>query len=121
MKRCGKALSGESLACRAIGHANTALGEEHGYSVVREYCGHGVGQEMHEDLAGCCICRPGEGAVLQKAWCVSIEPMLTWKVLNNHCYQKMALDRVVTDKNFSTACHGLRCSASMGRLDDPLS
>ncbi|WP_309143355.1 M24 family metallopeptidase, partial [Klebsiella pneumoniae] len=34
--------------------------------VVREYCGHGVGQEMHEEPQVLHYGRPGEGAVLQE-------------------------------------------------------
>ena len=31
-----------------VGHAIQSHTEQHGYSVVREYCGHGIGREMHE-------------------------------------------------------------------------
>lgn len=57
-----------------IGHAIQCWVEEHGYSVVREYCGHGVGQEMHEEPQVLHYGRPGEGAVLQ-AWC---SPLSRW-------------------------------------------
>lgn len=59
-----------------IGHAIQRWVEEHGYSVVREYCGHGVGQEMHEEPQVLHYGRPGEGAVLQEGMVFTIEPMV---------------------------------------------
>jgi methionyl aminopeptidase len=48
-----------------IGHAIQSHVEGNGYSVVREYCGHGVGKEMHEDPQVLHYGKPGEGAVLK--------------------------------------------------------
>ena len=59
-----------------IGHAIQRWVEEHGYSVVREFCGHGVGQEMHEEPQVLHYGRPGEGAVLQEGMVFTIEPMV---------------------------------------------
>ena len=59
-----------------IGHAIQRWVEDHGYSVVREYCGHGVGQEMHEEPQVLHYGRPGEGAVLQEGMVFTIEPMV---------------------------------------------
>ncbi len=59
-----------------IGHAIQRWVEEHGYSVVREYCGHGVGREMHEEPQVLHYGRPGEGAVLQEGMVFTIEPMV---------------------------------------------
>ncbi len=41
-----------------------------------EYCGHGVGQEMHEEPQVLHYGRPGEGAVLQEGMVFTIEPMV---------------------------------------------
>lgn len=58
-----------------IGHAIQSYVESNGYSVVREYCGHGVGQEMHEEPQVLHYGKPGEGAVLREGMVFTIEPM----------------------------------------------
>ena len=50
--------------------------EGNGYSVVREYCGHGVGREMHEDPQVLHYGIPGTGAVLKEGMVFTIEPMV---------------------------------------------
>lgn len=50
--------------------------EERGYSVVREYCGHGVGQRMHEEPQVPNYGRPGTGPALKEGWVLAIEPMV---------------------------------------------
>ncbi|MDO8827587.1 type I methionyl aminopeptidase [Methylophaga sp.] len=59
-----------------IGHAIQQYAEKHGYSVVREYCGHGIGREMHEEPAVLHYGRPGQGLVLQEGMTFTIEPMI---------------------------------------------
>lgn len=59
-----------------IGHAIQSYVESNGYSVVREYCGHGVGQEMHEEPQVLHYGKPGEGAVLREGMVFTIEPMV---------------------------------------------
>jgi len=59
-----------------IGHAIQQYAEKHGYSVVREYCGHGIGREMHEEPAILHYGRPGQGLVLQEGMTFTIEPMI---------------------------------------------
>lgn len=59
-----------------IGHAIQSHVESNGYSVVREYCGHGVGKEMHEEPQVLHYGRPGEGAVLKEGMVFTIEPMV---------------------------------------------
>ncbi|MGT8857681.1 type I methionyl aminopeptidase [Enterobacter sp. 186315] len=59
-----------------IGHAIQSYVEGNGYSVVREYCGHGVGREMHEDPQVLHYGKPGEGAVLKEGMVFTIEPMV---------------------------------------------
>lgn len=60
-----------------IGSAVQAYCEGHGYGVVRELTGHGIGREMHEDPPvpnyGC----RGNGALLKPSMCIAIEPMIT--------------------------------------------
>ncbi|WP_434582605.1 type I methionyl aminopeptidase [Klebsiella sp. R390] len=59
-----------------IGHAIQSYVESHGYSVVREYCGHGIGQEMHEDPQVLHYGKAGEGTVLKEGMVFTIEPMV---------------------------------------------
>lgn len=51
--------------------------ESHGYGVVRELGGHGIGKEMHEDPHIPNFGRRGNGAKLQNGMCIAIEPMIT--------------------------------------------
>ncbi|GAB3044566.1 type I methionyl aminopeptidase [Stenotrophomonas tumulicola] len=59
-----------------IGHAIARHAREHGYSVVKEYCGHGIGREMHEEPQILHYGHPGTGMVLQEGMVFTIEPML---------------------------------------------
>jgi len=59
-----------------IGHAIQTFVESHNYSVVREYCGHGIGREFHEDPQVLHYGRPGTGMELQPGMCFTIEPMV---------------------------------------------
>ncbi|MGF1692694.1 type I methionyl aminopeptidase [Photobacterium kagoshimensis] len=59
-----------------IAHAVQQHAEKHGYSVVREYCGHGIGQEMHEDPQVLHVGRAGTGMVLKEGMTFTIEPMI---------------------------------------------
>lgn len=51
--------------------------EARGFSVVREYSGHGVGRDLHEDPLVPNFGSPGEGPLLQKGMTLAIEPMVT--------------------------------------------
>jgi methionyl aminopeptidase len=59
-----------------IGHAIARHAREHGYSVVKEYCGHGIGREMHEDPQILHYGHAGTGLELQEGMVFTIEPML---------------------------------------------
>lgn len=60
----------------AIGNAVQAFVEDQGFSVVREYVGHGVGREMHEDPQVPNYGRPDAGPVLKPGMVIAIEPMV---------------------------------------------
>ena len=60
-----------------ISHAVQAHCEKHGYGVVREFVGHGIGKEMHEDPRVPNYGRPGNGPLLKNGLCLAIEPMIT--------------------------------------------
>ncbi len=59
-----------------IGHAIQSLVEAQGYSVVREYCGHGIGREFHEDPQVLHYGQPGTGVELRPGMTFTIEPMV---------------------------------------------
>lgn len=59
-----------------IGHAVQRLVERHKFSVVREYCGHGIGRQFHEEPQVLHYGTPGEGLVLQPGMCFTVEPMV---------------------------------------------
>ncbi|MNV09360.1 Methionine aminopeptidase [compost metagenome] len=59
-----------------IGFAIQRHAKDCGYSVVKEYCGHGIGREMHEDPQVLHYGRRGAGLVLQPGMTFTIEPMI---------------------------------------------
>ncbi len=59
-----------------VGHAIERHARRNGYSVVREYCGHGIGREMHEDPQVLHWGKPRTGLVLQEGMVFTIEPMI---------------------------------------------
>ncbi len=59
-----------------IGHAIQTHAARHGYSVVREYCGHGIGQTMHEPPQVLHVGTRGTGLALKEGMVFTIEPML---------------------------------------------
>ena len=59
-----------------IGHAVQMVAEAEKFSVVREYCGHGIGRGFHEDPQVLHYGRPGTGEVLEPGMTFTIEPML---------------------------------------------
>lgn len=74
--RCGNRLSD-------ISHAIQNHVESNGFSVVRDYVGHGIGKNMHEEPQIPNYGSPGRGPRLQKGMVLAIEPMVntgTWEV-----------------------------------------
>lgn len=69
-------------ACRAgartgdVGHAVQSVAEAAGFSVVREYAGHGIGRRLHEDLWVPNHGRPGRGELLVAGATIAVEPMV---------------------------------------------
>ncbi|HED24910.1 MAG TPA: type I methionyl aminopeptidase [Firmicutes bacterium] len=66
-----------------ISNAVQAYVEENNFSVVRNYVGHGIGQEMHEEPQVPNFGPPGRGPLLQRGMVIAIEPMVnagTWEV-----------------------------------------
>ncbi len=61
-----------------IGNAIQTHCETHKYGVVREFVGHGIGKEMHEEPAVPNYGKRGSGTLLKKGMCIAIEPMITF-------------------------------------------
>ncbi len=59
-----------------IGHAIQQLAEHTGYSIVKEFCGHGVGAQFHEDPQVLHYGRPGTGLELKAGMVITVEPMI---------------------------------------------
>ncbi|MEZ8824115.1 type I methionyl aminopeptidase [Vibrio amylolyticus] len=59
-----------------VGHAIQRYAEAKGYSIVREYCGHGIGREMHEEPQVLHYGLPGKGLRLKEGMTFTIEPMV---------------------------------------------
>ncbi|OGI55126.1 MAG: type I methionyl aminopeptidase, partial [Candidatus Muproteobacteria bacterium RIFCSPHIGHO2_02_FULL_60_13] len=59
-----------------IGHAIQRHAEAHGFSVVREYCGHGIGREFHEDPQVLHYGQPETGMALEPGMTFTVEPMI---------------------------------------------
>jgi len=59
-----------------LGAAIQAHAEGHGYSVVREFCGHGIGRKFHEEPQVLHYGRPGTGLVLEPGMTFTVEPMI---------------------------------------------
>ncbi|MDR1134765.1 MAG: type I methionyl aminopeptidase [Clostridiales Family XIII bacterium] len=74
----------EGFRLSDISHAIQTKAESEGFSVVRDFVGHGVGREMHEDPQIPNFGRPGKGPRIMKGMTFAIEPMInqgTWKVM----------------------------------------
>lgn len=59
-----------------IGWAVQSHAEAHGYSIVRDYVGHGIGRRMHEDPQIPNYGTPGKGAKIRNGYVFAIEPMI---------------------------------------------
>ena len=69
-----QAVTGHRLGDISFAIQNHA--EKAGYSVCREFVGHGIGREMHEDPEVCNFGRRGNGIVLKSGMTLAIEPMI---------------------------------------------
>lgn len=59
-----------------IGHAIQSLAESNGFSVVREFCGHGIGKKFHEEPQILHYGKPGQGLPLKEGMIFTVEPMI---------------------------------------------
>ena len=64
---------------RRLGDLSSAIqrhAESHGYGVVREMIGHGIGRQMHEDPAVPNFGKEGTGVMLKTGYTIAVEPMI---------------------------------------------
>ena len=59
-----------------VGHAVQQWVEQHGFSVVREFCGHGIGERLHEEPQIPNYGPPGRGPKIAEGMVLAIEPMV---------------------------------------------
>jgi methionyl aminopeptidase len=59
-----------------VGHAIQTVAENAGFTIVEEYCGHGIGRIYHEDLQVLHYGRPNTGLLLKEGMTFTIEPMV---------------------------------------------
>lgn len=81
-----------------IGNTIQTYCEGFNYSIVREYCGHGIGKEFHEDPQVVHYGKKGTGDTLQAGMCLTIEPMVNAgkrhsKMANNDGWTVVTKDR----------------------------
>ena len=66
-----------------VGHAIQTLAESNGFSVVRDFCGHGLGREFHQAPSVVHFGKPGKGTRLEPGMFFTIEPMINegvWQI-----------------------------------------
>ena len=72
----GLKLVKEGVHLSDVSHAIQEYAEKNGYSVVREFTGHGIGRNMHEDPMIPNYGEPGHGPILTEGMVLAIEPMI---------------------------------------------
>ena len=72
----GIAAAGPGARLGDIGHVIQTHAESHHFSVVREYCGHGIGRVFHDEPQVLHYGQPGTGIILEPGMTFTIEPMI---------------------------------------------
>mgnify|MGYP000264089499 CR=1 FL=1 len=85
-----------------VSYAVQEFVEENGFSIVRDFCGHGIGQQMHEDPQVPNYGRRGTGPKLKEGWVLAIEPMVN---LGTHEVQILSDGWTVKTKDGRASCH----------------
>jgi methionyl aminopeptidase len=85
-----------------ISHAIQKYAEQHGYSVVRDLVGHGIGSEMHEEPQVPNFGKPGQGPVLREGMTLAIEPMVN---AGGYAIKYLADKWTVVTKDNSLSAH----------------
>lgn len=85
-----------------IGYAIQSHAEKHGYGVVREFIGHGIGSEMHQGPDVPNYGKPGRGLRLEKGMTIAIEPMIN---LKGHEVKMLSDGWTVVTRSGSVSAH----------------
>lgn len=85
-----------------ISHAIQEYNESHGYSLPRDYTGHGIGTHLHEDPAIPNYGKAGTGPILQEGMCLAIEPMVA---SGKHQTRVLPDDWTVKMRDGKISCH----------------
>lgn len=85
-----------------IGHAIQSFVEPHGFGIVQEYVGHGIGRLLHEPPSVPNFGKARSGQLLKKGMCLAIEPMVT---LGSHETKTLDDDWTVVTADGSLAAH----------------
>ena len=85
-----------------IGHAIGEFVKSHGYSVVKEFQGHGIGKEMHEEPGVPNYGKPGRGIRLEPGMTIAVEPMV---IVGNSEILELDDGWTIITKDGSLACH----------------
>ncbi|MFN0107627.1 MAG: type I methionyl aminopeptidase [Blastocatellia bacterium] len=85
-----------------VSYAVQEFVENNGFSIVRDFCGHGIGQRMHEDPQVPNYGRRGTGPKLREGWVLAIEPMVN---LGTHEVQVLSDGWTVKTKDGRASSH----------------
>lgn len=85
-----------------ISHAVQVHAESHGYGVVRDLSGHGIGRDMHEDPDLLNFGRAGRGIRLEAGLCLALEPMIT---LGDYHVEMLSDEWTIVTADGSPAAH----------------
>lgn len=85
-----------------LSHRVQEVVEAEGFGVIRDYTGHGIGQEMHEDPAVPNYGRAGRGPRLQKGMTLAVEPMIVEK---SYLTETLSNDWTVITRDGGLAAH----------------
>ncbi len=85
-----------------IGHAIQSFAESHRYSVVRDYCGHGIGQIFHTAPNVLHYGKPGQGLVLREGMFFTVEPMINAGRCDTICSKHDGWTVTTRDKSLSS-------------------
>lgn len=75
--RAGISVAHDGARLGDVSAAIQGCAEANGYAVIREYTGHGIGREMHEEPQIPNLGQPGTGPVLKKGMTLALEPMVS--------------------------------------------
>lgn len=98
----GIAAIGDGSRLGDVGYAIQSYVEKHGYSVVREYIGHGIGKNLHEDPEVPNYGRAGYGLRLRPGMTIAVEPMVN---MGDYGVRVLSNEWTVVTKDGSLSAH----------------